>query len=560
MPSIAHVTVQQHIPRSRFFIFLTLLFGLLWFGQLDYRKLVKPDEGRYAEISREMVATGDWVTPRLNGLKYFEKPPMQYWATAAAYEAFGENEWTARLWTALTGFAGVLLAGFAAHRLYGRATGLVTGMVLGASFYQFSLGHINTLDMGVSFFLELALVGFLLAHHDRASAQENRNWMLITWAAMAGAMLSKGLIGLVLPGAALVIYIIATRQWRILARMHWLKGLALFAALAVPWFVLVAKRNDEFLQFFFIHEHFQRFSTDGHRRTAPWWFFLPLLMLGISPWLNWLLQGIRTGLRKQASEQFRPGLLLVIWSVFIFVFFSISHSKLPAYILPIVPALAMLIAHHLTQVDGQALRPHFAGLTLLASGVAIAAWIVPEVKNLASDNTPSEMIFAYAAWIRAATMIGAASFALSWYWSKHERPFHALLAAAIASALSVSLLLCGHNSLSRSNSAYHLAQEIKSQATADIPFYSIKMYDQTLPFYLGRTLTLVEYRDELDMGINAEPEKAIPTLAQFQQRWNADRTALALLRPEDYDHFLKQNLIPMRVIARDSRRVVIAKP
>ena len=101
------VPVQPSLPKPRFFIVLTLLFGLLWFGQLDYRKLVKPDEGRYAEISREMAASGDWVTPRLNGLKYFEKPPMQYWATAAAFRVFGVNEWTARLWTALTGFAGV---------------------------------------------------------------------------------------------------------------------------------------------------------------------------------------------------------------------------------------------------------------------------------------------------------------------------------------------------------------------------------------------------------------------------------------------------------------------
>ncbi len=551
---------QQQLPSSRFFLILTLLFGLLWFGQLDYRKLVKPDEGRYAEISREMAVSGDWVTPRLNGLKYFEKPPMQYWATAAAYKAFGLNEWTARLWTGLTGFAGILLAAFAAYRLYGRETGLLTGVVLGGSFYQLALGHINTLDMGVSFFLELALVGFLLAHRDQTSKTENRNWMMITWAAMAGAMLSKGLIGLVLPGAALVLYVLLTQQWRLLANMHWGKGLLLFGVLTAPWFVLVSQRNPEFLQFFFIHEHFQRFSTDVARRVEPWWFFLPLLVLGASPWISWLGQSLRDGVKQQSDEHFRPALLLVVWSVFIFVFFSLSRSKLPAYILPIMPALAILLARHLLQRDSADLRPHFMMLTLLGSILALASWIVPEIKDLSSDNTSKQMVQDYAAWIRGGTLIGLAGFASAWWFCRKQQTFNALLATAVASAIATSLFLCGHNSLSRSNSAYFLAEEIRSQAQENIPFYSIKMYDQTLPFYLQRTLTLVHYRDELDLGIRAEPDKAIETLEVFQQRWNQDQRALALLKPDDYEQFLKQNFIPMRVIARDNRRVVIAKP
>jgi 4-amino-4-deoxy-L-arabinose transferase-like glycosyltransferase len=558
--SAPSVPVQPSLPKPRFFIVLTLLFGLLWFGQLDYRKLVKPDEGRYAEISREMAASGDWVTPRLNGLKYFEKPPMQYWATAAAFRVFGVNEWTARLWTALTGFAGVLLAAFAARRLYGRHVGLLAGMVLGSSFYQVALGHINTLDMGVSFFLELALVGFLLAHRDQASDKDNRNWMLITWAAMAGAMLSKGLIGLVLPGAALVIYVVLTGQWRLLARMHWGKGLLLFALLTLPWFVLVSQRNPEFLHFFFIHEHFQRFTTDVARRVEPWWIFIPLLALGISPWLSWLGQSLRDGVRAESNESFRPGLLLVIWSVFIFVFFSLSQSKLPAYILPVFPALAILLARYLVRQDGKTLQPHFGLLALLAALLAIAAWLAPSFRDFSSDNTPAEMIHAYAAWVRAATLIGLAGFAAAWWFSRRQQAFNALLVTAVAGTLGTSLLLCGHNSLARSNSSYHLAQAIKDLAPPEVPFYSIKTYDQTLPFYLQRTFILVHYRDELDLGLKAEPHKAIDTLEAFRVRWNQDRRALAILRPDDYDSLLKDNFIPMRVIARDTRRVVIAKP
>lgn len=544
----------------RFLLVFAILFSLLWFAQLDYRKLVKPDEGRYAEIAREMVSSGDWVTPRLNDLKYFEKPPVQYWATAAAFELFGINEWTSRLWSALTGFAGILLAGYCATRLYGRTTGTLAALALGSSFYYFALGHINTLDMGVTFFLEAALVGFLLAQHDRASQREQRNWMLITWAAMAGAVLSKGLIGLVLPGAALVLYIACTRQWALLARMHWLKGLALFLLLTLPWFALVSQRNPEFLQFFFIHEHFDRFASDGHRRTGSWWYFVPILLIGISPWLNWLPQSLRDGIRKRAGESFRPGVLLVIWSVFIFLFFSISHSKLPAYILPIFPALAILIARRLAETQARQLTPHFLLLAVLASAVLVAAWVVPEIRHLGSDNTPHEMVAEYANWIRAAALIGVCGFVAAWWLSRREQALGSIVAAAAASALVVTLFLCGHNALARSNSAYFLAEAIKAELKPGMPFYSVKMYDQTLPFYIQRPLTLVAYTDELELGIKAEPHKAIASLNEFQRRWQADTQALALIRREDFDDFVKQNFIPMRIVARDSRRIVVAKP
>src|SRR3954465_1517699 len=124
---------------------LLLVALIIWFSNLDYRKLIKPDEGRYAEISREMAVTGDWVTPRLNGIKYFEKPPLQYWMTAATFELFGLDEWTARLWSAITGFAGVLLAWFAGRRLFGPTAGALAGMALGTSLWYLVIGHLNTL-------------------------------------------------------------------------------------------------------------------------------------------------------------------------------------------------------------------------------------------------------------------------------------------------------------------------------------------------------------------------------------------------------------------------------
>ena len=137
-------------PRRSTLIFLALLLAAVWFGTLDMRKLVRPDEGRYAEIPREMVATGDWLTPRLNAIKYFEKPPLQYWATATAYTVFGEHHWTARLWPALTAFLCVLLIYFAGRKLFGEVTAFYAALILASSPGFIIVAQINKLDMGLT--------------------------------------------------------------------------------------------------------------------------------------------------------------------------------------------------------------------------------------------------------------------------------------------------------------------------------------------------------------------------------------------------------------------------
>jgi 4-amino-4-deoxy-L-arabinose transferase-like glycosyltransferase len=278
---------------------LLVVFSLVWFSNLEYRKLVRPDEGRYAEIGREMVLSGDWVTPRLNDLKYFEKPPLQYWATAAAYRLFGEHHWTARWWPATATFGCVLLMFWAARRLYGDDDiALMAAAALGGCTSFVIDSHINTVDAGLTAFLTVALLGFLLAQRPGVTPAENRNGMLVVWAAMALAVLSKGLIGVVLPGAVLAIYVLIERDWRLPARLHPGKGLALFLLITAPWFVAVSLANDEFARFFFIHEHFARFLTKVHHRLGAWWYFVPILLFGAMPWTPFI--GTR-GSRKRCT-------------------------------------------------------------------------------------------------------------------------------------------------------------------------------------------------------------------------------------------------------------------
>ncbi|MBE0624343.1 MAG: glycosyltransferase family 39 protein [Burkholderiales bacterium] len=536
-------------------LLLLLAFTAVWFSNLEYRKLINPDEGRYAEIPREMVASGDWTTPRLNDIKYFEKPALQYWATAVAYTLFGEHQWTARLWSALTGFLGVFMVYFTGRQLFGARAGGYAALVLGSSLLWVLIAHVNTLDMGVSFFLSAAVCAFVLAQRDATNARARARWMLAAWAALALAVLSKGLIGLVLPGAALVLYILIERDWRLAGRLHLIAGSALLLALTVPWFVAVSRANPEFFHFFFIHEHFERFLTKQHGRYQPAYYFIPVLLAGMLPWTITLFDALARAWKRDAQQRFQAQRFLLVWAAVVFVFFSASSSKLVSYILPMFPALALLIGVRLAQLGARALAwqtlpAALAGMTLLA--------LLPGIERYASREVPAEMFRAYADWLIAAAALQIAGAAACAWLAWRGKTNAALAVFALTGLAFAQLALSGHESLSKANSAYYIAQKIKPEMKPGMPFYSVNTYDQSLQFYLRRSTTMVVYKDELGFGIEHEPEKFIPDFAQFEKTWIAQREALALMSPDAYDMFRAKGL-PMRLVARDTRRIIVAR-
>ncbi len=550
--------VASHFqPTRRTLLLLALAIAAVWFGNLDYRRLIRPDEGRYAEIAREMAVTGDWVTPRLNGIKYFEKPPLQYWATAAAFRLLGEHEWTARLWPALTGLAGVLVIFFTGRRLFGPDAGFYSALVLAGSVGYVGASHMNTLDMGTTFFMTATLAAFLLAQRAGAGPVESRNWMLAAWAGAALAVLSKGLIGIVLPVGTLTAYVLLHRDFELVRRLQWRSGGALFLAIAAPWFVLVQLANPEFSRFFFVHEHFERFLTKVHRRPGPWWFYFPVLAAAMLPWLSLLPQAVARGWRAQGPQAaFQPARFLVIWTVFIFVFFSASGSKLPSYILPVVPALALLVGIWLAEAHARRLFWHVIPILLAGAVLAVSA---PRLVTLTDSNGPLALYEAYVPWIAAGGLVAAACCAVAAYYCHRQARDAALIAMACGGLLATQVVTSGHDVLSPWYSGYGLAREIRSQLADGVPLYSVRTYDQTLPFYTRRTETLVEFRDELDYGLTQEPQLWLPDIESFQTAWREQRRALAVMEPATYAE-LAARALPMEIVARDLRRIVVRKP
>lgn len=539
-------------------LLLALLLALVWFANLEARKLIRPDEGRYAEVAREMVVTGDWVTPRQNGLKYFEKPVLQYWTTAIAFELFGVHHWTARLWPALTGFLGVLLTALVGARFWGLRAGLMAAAVAGSSLLYVLIAHINTLDMGVAFFLCLGLFSLMLAQRERVASTTARNWMWLAWAALGLAVLTKGLIGAALPAASLILYTLWSRDWSLWKRMRMGSGLLIFFAVAAPWFIVVCIKNPEFFQFFFIHEHFDRFLTKAHSRAGPPWYFVPILLAGMLPWTLLMFDACARALPLEAEGEngFQPKRFLMTWIIFVMVFFSASSSKLPSYILPVFPAVALLIGEYLARIRPGALALHI--VPALALGIA-GLFFAPQATRLADVEVPLALYEAYVPWLIAAAVTAILGAVAALVLSLKGRTFAAVITLGFGALVATQLALTGHDSLSPAASTYHLVEKIRPQLRPDAPFYSISIYDQTLPYYIGRNVTLVEYTGELSFGVEQEPGNFMRTYGEFEKRWSTDKFAMAIMHPGTLVYF-ERHKVPHVIIARDTRRVIVRKP
>jgi len=529
-----------------------ILLGVLWFANLPLRPLFDPDEARYAEIPREMAASGDWVTPTLNGLKYFEKPPLQYWATAALYSGFGVHDWTARLWAAALAFLCVPLTfAFAARIGYSRDTALVAAALLAINPYFALGGQLNLLDQGLTFFLSAAVFSFVLAQREHLDPRRTRNWMLVTWASLALAVLSKGIVTLVLAGATLFAYMVVTRNFSPLRRLQFKFGVPLFLAIAMPWFWIVQSRNPEFFQFFFIHEHFARFLTTVSAHVEPVWYFIPILLVALLPLIGnfrrWTLGNIEG---ERTPGEFRPELFLLIWCAVVMVLFSLSQSKLASYVMPMMPPLAVVLARvtwSQTNAFSRAKWIAVGFILVVAAGVVSASWL--------REPSISTSTITWAALVAA----GAAMYLALERGRQQNSMANRWMSLAAVSIMGYQLLAMCYAAAFPARSATGLASEFVKAIPAETNLYSVGQYRHSLSFYLRRPLIVYDYVGELAFGMQqARVSPAARNREQFLEHWQNETSAIAFIDPAVYKTLLAAGM-PGRVIARDARSVVVAR-
>jgi 4-amino-4-deoxy-L-arabinose transferase-like glycosyltransferase len=527
---------------------LLAAFGTLFFQFLGRLPLIDPDEGRYIEIPREMLARGDFITPMLNQVKYFEKPPLHYWLNALSLSVFGENEFAARFAGTLCGLLTVLLVYYLGRQLMGRRSGLYAAILLGTAGGFLVQSRINFTDMTLTFFLSAAFACFALAERD-GEAHKARYYYLF-YLFMALAVLAKGLIGIVLPGAVIFIYLLCTRRWGMLREMRLVSGGALFLLVSAPWFVLVSLKNPEFPQFFFIHEHFQRFLTKVHHRYQPLWFFLPVLLGTMLPWSPFIPAALKRGWRERSSRT--QTLFLLLWALVIFAFFSKSSSKLVPYILPVFPPLALLIGNWFAGVASEAsVRRHagfLAGLLILLGAAGIAYPLV---------FAKAEIGVADGALVGGLLLCQGVVTYLAGRGGDPVRLFVALAATAFVFASVAPPVVYARVAVEKSSKEF--SRVINERAGSEVRIACYSGYEQGIAFYTHRRVIVVGDPDELgfgrDQGGHAEWFLDKPALHRL---WDSPAPLFVVLKLRDLPGLQAAVRTPVEVVASVGRRVLVS--
>lgn len=549
------------VAPTRDLLLLILLCAVLYGAGLGRYALNNPDEARYAEIPREMLATSDFVTPRLDGVKYFEKPPLVYWLVAGSLRVFGPGEAAARAMPAIFATLGVLLLYGTVRRLHGRDPAWWSSLVLATSLLYFAHARILLIDMVVSVLISAVLCCFILAM--REPAGPTRRWLLYgLYAAAALATLAKGLIGFLLPGAVMFFWLLLFNQWRRLLPLHLPTGLLIFAVIAAPWHLLVAQRNPEWAWFYFVHEHWLRFTTTTHGRYEPWWFFLPIVVFGIFPWTGFLFSGLRRAAaggwaqRTARADDWFP----LLWAGFILLFFSASQSKLVPYILPVFPPLALVIGRRITELraeaeDGVWRWPFGIGAALAG---LLGAGLIFVVLKLGVIKTPEMLaqLRPLAGPAGAGLLVGSG---LCWWLLLRHQPRQAMVALLACAGLLYYTLALASPIITRPGTK-SLAEIVAREADADDLVLHYHEFFHDFTYYARCTAGTVAAEGELEVFLDTEAQRSGRFMAEGDLRklWTGPQQIFLVVRRRELPMLQNQPWFHARVLGEEPNHLLLS--
>ena len=534
-------------------IVLFIVFGTASFQFLGRLTLLEPDEGRYAEIAREMLEKMDFITPHLNYVKYFEKPPLLYWLNALSISLFGRNEFAVRFPSALAGLLTIVLTYHIGSKIFGRREGLFSALVLGTSVGFLAQARMNIIDMTLTLCMTASLGCFLIAVQDGEKRRGLNFHLFYLFSALA--VLAKGLIGIVLPVGIIFLYVVITRKTRLFREMRLITGVPLFLLLCAPWFILVSIKNPEFAHFFFIHEHLERFLTKVHGRYQPPWFFIPILLGCMFPWSLFLPAAVRRLKWEKTSSDSAPLLFLSLWVIVIFCFFSMSGSKLVPYILPVFPAVALLIGRAFSKAceDGvNALRANVLVTALITGifGLGVIFYPVlahkPQLGFLEADVMGSILVAE-----------GVAAFLCL-------RRFGVLGTFVALCFMSYILMIVGpqliFGDLALKKATPELAQVIRQDYVPGARVVNYGWYQQGLPFYTGQRVVIAgNSRDELDFGSRQGDNSAwFIDDGTFDQLWDSSSRLFVLIRRQDLERLSSKVKTPVTILGQEGDKYLIS--
>ncbi len=471
---------------------------LCYFHNLGAIGLVGPDEPRYAWIARDMAESGDWVTPRLYGKPWFEKPVLYYWSAAVSFKLFGVSDAAARLPSAFASLLATLAMAWLAWRIYGAWTARWLLPLLPTTVGMIGFSHAAAADMPFAATLTIAMVFaavILGLTRDQQSPHSKRTpWLaLIFFGFFLGlAALAKGPAAMVLSGGGLLLWAAFTKRWRDAFRCLHPVAIASFCLTALPWYILCSRRNPDFFRIFIIEHNFKRYLTPEFQHIQPFWFYIPILLLAFAPWTLALIWSALSGaFRAWPQRRFSDATLLALsWAIFCLVFFSISKSKLPGYILPAIPAIGLLLSRaYVSLVPRKEWPFRFLMLCGVFGSILVAAvaWSLPFRASQVNARAATG-----AGWVLL--LFGIANFLLASRKTATRSPF-ALASLCVVPILAL-LLLFNHlapSFLRYDPSGKTLSQELRASQIPPEQIYVAAMprgQQFSLSFYLHREIQM----------------------------------------------------------------------
>jgi 4-amino-4-deoxy-L-arabinose transferase-like glycosyltransferase len=557
-------TLHEKSLILRDIVWLIPLLFLLFGAGIGMRPFITPDEGRYAEIPREMVESGDYVTPHLNYIKYFEKPPLSYWLEAGAIKAFGFSEFSLRIIPAFTALLTCLMVYVAGRKLYGRHTGLLACFILATSALYFGMSRYISTDMPLTAWVTFTLLLFILGECEKSPCKQRYYfWGMYVFTALA--VLTKGLIGIVFPGMIVFIWLCITGRWGRLKNYCVPSGILLFLIIAAPWHILVQLKNPEFFHFYFIEQHFLRYLTDYAGREQPFWFFSTVTLVGFFPWVCFLIAGVGHCLKKLRSCTAAKLLLnffsymkayphtgfLILWPVTLFIFYSLSKSLLLSYALPLMPPLAILLARHFSVYGKNSVDIISRNGFFLLGFLGVITSIISMVFIGVRDWFPGEWL------VCAAVSLFIITLCLSslMYWKK------GLYAGVIAltAGMGISFIVADNAfSVLDTRSIKPLAMDIKLLQKGNAEVISYHEYFQDLPAYLGKRVMIARYKGELLFGTQHQDTRDwMLDDASFWQYWGNHSNLFMIMRLSDYEDLVKQGIKPLYPVKQTARNILV---
>lgn len=444
-----------------------LIAAFLLFFNLGGIPLLDPDEPVYAQTPKEMIAFHDLVSPRIYGEYWYDKPPLYYWLVAGAFQLFGVSEFAARFPSALLGLFTVLAVYRSAARLFDERVGMVSALILSTSIEFFYLGKAAVTDITLNFCLTIALLSFL----------EKRYYLFYFFAGLA--TVAKGPVGILFPGAILFLYMLLTQRWHQLKEMKIPLGIVIYAAIALPWYVMMYQiHGNAFIDTFIGFHNITRFTSPEHPEGVLWYYFIPVLILGLFPWTAVMVQSVWNSLTG-SGRHLDKLVFLNIWAWFIFIFFTISRTKLVSYILPMFVPLAIIIGWYVASIMDQSYRNRQRGwaLVLAILGLLFAGGLlagVPQMPHLAWGAYAASTVFGLMTLIAVYLLWNSRIRSAVWVQVTGMSVFLVVLMTMLLPAAAPFF------------SAKEIGRDIKQHYDGQSPLYVVKFLRPGIAFYTDR--------------------------------------------------------------------------